>query len=332
MHTLNKKLALLNSARAVLRIYTNPHRLVERTLSSVILCGRLRKSCCINVLQWAKFPFQLLVPTPGSHLPVPSFVPMQLCQWPHSTSDRRKNLSQLLSCCWTTVQENKLPEQAVIPQGCPWTASMPLWQHGSDRSSPAVQQSTFIWWQWPLVPNIAQLLHRVSPVLLNPGAEDRLQSYRAPKPGCLLRELSAPAKMKPAAGVRPRLEHQALENKTQEVCGLFLQHLNTEVISGHQRLFKAAGGHELKDDGLLFSSWGWCVPQDSVLCFLTIIWENIQIMSETGEFWGILALLFWVQNYWHLAPNWHHSQKQNSWLKGLFFFLPQYSFHLPHSL
>lgn len=94
-------------------------------------------------------------------------------------------------------------------------------------------------------------------VLLKPGAEDRLQSYRAPKPGCLLRELLArvaPAKMKPAAGVQPRLEHQALENKTQEVCGLFLQHLNTEVISGHQRLFKAAGGHELKEDGLLFSS------------------------------------------------------------------------------
>lgn len=215
------------------------------------------------------------------------------------------------------------------------TAPMSLWQHGSDRSSLAVQQSTFIWWQWPLMPNTAQLLHWVSPVLLNPGDEDRLQSYRAPKPGCLLRELSAhvaPAKMKPAAGVQPRLEHQALENKTQEVCGLFLQHLNTEVISGHQRLFKAAGGHELKEDGLLFSSWDWCMPQDSVLCFLTIIWENIQIMSETGEFWGILALLFWVQNYWHLAPNWHHSQKQNSWLKGLFFFLPQYSFHLPHSL
>lgn len=214
---------------------------------------------------------------------------MQLCQWPHSTPDCRKILSQLLCCCWTTVQENKLLEQAVIPQGCPWNcihAPLTAWQW---RKQPArAVEHIHLMAVLNVVPNIAQLLHWVSHVLLNPRAEDRLQSYRAPKPGCLLRELSAPvapAKTKPAAGVRPRLEHQALENKTWQVCGFFLQHLNTEVISGHQSLFKAAGGHKLKENDLLFSSWGWCMPQDCAL----LPNYNLRKYSDHEWDWWILG-------------------------------------------
>lgn len=335
MHTLNKKLVLLNSARAVLRIYTNPHRLVERTLSSVILCGRLRKSCCINVLQWAKFPFQLLVPTPGSHLPVPSFVPMQLCQWPHSTSDRRKNLSQLLSCCWTTVQENKLPEQAVIPQGCPWNCiHAPLiarqWQKQPGRAAEHIHLMA-----------VASCAQHCPTSTLSFTCLVKPRSWRQ---ATVLQSSKTWVPSEGAVGTCGPSQDEACcwcmaqagapstgEQNPRSLWFVF----TTPEHRGHLWPSKAIQSSRrtwVKEDGRLFSSWGWCVPQDSVLCFLTIIWENIQIMSETGEFWGILALLFWVQNYWHLAPNWHHSQKQNSWLKGLFFFLPQYSFHLPHSL
>lgn len=167
--------------------------------------------------------------------------------------------------------------------------------------------------------------------LLKPWTEDQLQSHRAPKPGHHLRELSAclaPAKKKPVLVYGPGWSTKHWRTKPRSLWFVF----TTPEHRGPLWPLKAAAGHESKEGYLLFSSRGWCMPQDSVLHFLTIIWENIQIMSETGEFWGILALLFWVQNYWHLALNWHHSQKQNSWLKGLFFFLPQYSFHLPHSL
>lgn len=92
MHAFNKKLRLLSSASAVFRIYTNTARLVESDLPSAMLCTRLRKSCCINFLPCAKLPSQLLVPMPGSHLTVPSFVPMKLCEWPHGKSDHRNNL------------------------------------------------------------------------------------------------------------------------------------------------------------------------------------------------------------------------------------------------
>lgn len=107
MRTLNKKLALLNSVSAVLRIFTNPLRLVETFQVSFFVgdSGRAAFFSGQNSHFSCFFP-----PTPGSHLTVPSFVPMQLCEWPHNTSDFRKNPSQLLSCCWTTVQENKLLE------------------------------------------------------------------------------------------------------------------------------------------------------------------------------------------------------------------------------
>lgn len=90
----HKKLGLLSSASVVFRIYTNTPRLVESDLSSAMLCRKPRNCCCINFLQWAKFPSQLLVPTPGSHLTVPSFLPTQLWEWMHSKSDHRNNLQQ----------------------------------------------------------------------------------------------------------------------------------------------------------------------------------------------------------------------------------------------
>lgn len=92
MQAFNKKLGLLCSASAVFGTYTNTPRLVESDLPSAVLCRRLGKSCYINFLQWAKLPSQLLVPMSGSHLTVPSFVPMQFCEWPHGKSDHRNNL------------------------------------------------------------------------------------------------------------------------------------------------------------------------------------------------------------------------------------------------
>lgn len=97
MHPFHKNSGLLSSASAAFRICTNTPRSGESDLPSAVLCRIRRKSCCLHFLQWAKLPSQLLIPTPSSHLTVPSFVPMQSCEGPHSKSDHRNNLSQWLN-------------------------------------------------------------------------------------------------------------------------------------------------------------------------------------------------------------------------------------------
>ena len=139
MHAFNKKLGLLSSASAVFRIYTNTPRSVESDLPSAVLCRRLRKSCCIDFLQWAKLPSQLLAPTPGSHLTVPSFVPMQLCEWPHGKSHHRNNLSQWLSVAELWCRKINLLNKFWYQKAVHETAFMPLRYHCSDRNRLAAQ-------------------------------------------------------------------------------------------------------------------------------------------------------------------------------------------------
>lgn len=246
---------------------------------NIILCGRCRKSCCVNFLQWAKFPLQLLVPTAGSHLTVPSFVPLQLCGWPHRTPDCRKNASRLLRCRKTSFLNKLWYHEAVHG-----SASTPLWQHSSDKGSLAVQQSMFTWWLWPPVPNTAHLLHWAPLVLLNPRDKDRLQSYRAPNPGCLLRELSArlaPAKTTPVLVYGPGWSTKHWRTKPEKLEFVF----TTPEHRGPLWLLKAAGELELKEDDLLFSSWGWCMPQDCAL----LPNYNLRKYSDHEWDWWILG-------------------------------------------
>lgn len=58
----------------MLRICTNPLRLVDRTLLSIILCGRLRRAAVYIFFTGQSSSLQLLFPTAGSHLTAPSFV------------------------------------------------------------------------------------------------------------------------------------------------------------------------------------------------------------------------------------------------------------------
>lgn len=125
---------------------------------------------------------------------------------------------------------------------------------------------------------------------------------------------SSLAERKAVADVQPTAwstQHQETQNPRRLLVSFYSAvTLPTSIHRGHLWSLKPiqSSRRTLRSyKRMTSSSWGWHMPQDSVLCFLTIIWGNIQNISETGEFWGILTLLFWVWNYWHLALIWHHS-------------------------
>lgn len=199
---------------------TRTPRSVDSDLPSAMLCRRLGKNCCINFLQWEKLPTQLLVPTPGSHLTVPSFVPMQLCT--HSKSDHRNNLSQWLSVAELRCRKKNLLSKfwyqrlSMKLHSCPFGTSAVTetgWRHSRTCSPDGdgllcpTQLSSYTGFTWLV--KTPELKKGYSPAQLhNLGAF--WGSFQHPLP---------PAKRKPALMYGPwHGAPRTGEHKTQEVC------------------------------------------------------------------------------------------------------------------
>lgn len=188
---------------------------------------------------------------------------------------------------------------------------MPLWQHSSDRSSLMA------------VPNTTQLLHWVP--LVKPRRPRQATVLQTPL-GALW------VSSRPRGSLSWCMAPSPGEQNPWSLQFVLTTPEHRGLLSGHQRLFKATGEHELK------RRWSALVimrlMHTSRLCALLPNYNLRKYSDHEWDWWilGDFSTSILGAKLLASCPKLASQPKTEFRLKSLLFFLPRSSFHLPHSL